>query len=80
MKLIINSRDYDEITLIPDGANLHLQFKIFFSCKMANHMLTKLYLTLRLCPTLTLQSKDKGELRVNPELPLRCFNWREPKG
>jgi hypothetical protein len=72
--------DYNEITLIPDQANFHLQFKIFFSCKMANHMLTKLYLTLRLCPILTLQSKDKGVLRVNPELPLRWFDRREPKG
>jgi hypothetical protein len=30
-------------------------------------MLTELYLTLRLCPSLVLRSKDEGFLRVNPE-------------
>ncbi len=72
--------DYSEIPLTPDEANLHLQLEIFFSCKMAYHMLTNLYLTLRLCPIFTLRSKDEGVLRVNPELPLRRFDRREPKG
>jgi hypothetical protein len=58
----------------------HVKFGNFFSCKMVNHMLTKLYFTLRLCRPLTLQSKDKGVLGVTPELPLRLMNRKEPKG
>jgi hypothetical protein len=41
----------------------------FFSCKIDYHMLTKFYLTLRLCPSLARKSKNKGLLRVNPEQP-----------
>jgi len=38
--------------------NPHLLFEDFFSCKIAYHVLTDFYLTLRLCPPFALQSKE----------------------